>query len=648
MVLRSGAKVGPAGRWDKAGALAGVAAVVVLVAFVVVAAGTRDGYSHVDDSISQLGAHGTSGVWWFFAVNVAGALLIVLFAYGAHRRLPVGLATGAFLGAVAFGALLVGAFPCSGECLPRTSDAHGVAAAFTAFMIVGFLVAAAVGLRHRTAGWLRYVTFACAGANVVLGLALLTRDAGAGDVGLLERLFWASAYVWVLAASWAIIRATRRRDPPAFDPTVLQRKLLRSPSSWIHSAYATFSIDDPAAAKLWISDAIDQANKFVLRDDATTEDGSATLAFTCAGLRVLGVDYRGDDAFSQGMRARAAALGDVGDGEPGHWQKHWRRDDIHLLVWIEAKDSPTRSHLLAKVSQLAGSGGLSLIGTDDASSRLNTALKPLDHRDFRDGISQPWVLLNREDKAGDERMGGGIRDEFDEWRPLAVGEFVLGERDESNDVARVPEPKQIFEHGSFLVVRKLAQDLVGLDAFITTESQRLGVPDLEEQLLGRRRNGDRLDGSPAAENKFTFGQDAEGLQVCPLGAHIRRANPRDALGFGMKLSARHRIIRRGNTYTDDPNAQPPWTDGLMFLAVNARIDDQFEFIQRLWLNDGDRQRLGATRDVVAGSSQATSTAIVHTPGGPKITSPIPVFVRTMGGEYFFAPSMAGLEALARS
>ena len=169
MVLRSGAKVGPAGGWDKAGAAAGVAAVVILVAFVVVAAVTRDGYSHVVDSMSQLGTRGTSGRWWFAAVNAAGALLIVLFAYGAHRRLPVGLATGAFLGAVAFGAFLVGAFPCSGECLPRTTDAHGVAAAFTAFMIVGFLVAAAVGLRHRAAGWLRYVTFAYRGGERRVG-----------------------------------------------------------------------------------------------------------------------------------------------------------------------------------------------------------------------------------------------------------------------------------------------------------------------------------------------------------------------------------------------------------------------------------------------------------------------------------------------
>ena len=84
----------------------------------------------------------------------------------------------------------------------------------------------------------------------------------------------------------------------------------------------------------------------------------------------------------------------------------------------------------------------------------------------------------------------------------------------------------------------------------------------------------------------------------------------------------------------------------MFIAVNARIDDQFEFIQRLWLNDGDRQRLGASRDVVAGSSRSESTIVVQFDGRPVVTTANPRFVQTMGGEYFFAPSMAGLRALA--
>ena len=85
----------------------------------------------------------------------------------------------------------------------------------------------------------------------------------------------------------------------------------------------------------------------------------------------------------------------------------------------------------------------------------------------------------------------------------------------------------------------------------------------------------------------------------------------------------------------------------MFIAVNARIEDQFEFIQRLWLNDGDRQRLGASRDLIAGSSESASTAMVQVDGRTLVTAAHRVFIRTMGGEYFFAPSMAGLRELAK-
>jgi Dyp-type peroxidase family len=653
VVLRSGAKQGPARGWDIAGAAAGVATVLVLTVFVIVA-GTRDGYSHVNDTISQLGASGTSGANWFVIVNWVGAVLIIVFALGAHRRLAVGLATGAFLGGVALGAVLIGLFRCSGKCPADTRDAHGLAASFTAAMITAFLIAAACALYHSTVLWFRRVTFACMGLNVAFLIALLLVVAtDSGGVGLFERLFWASAYAWVLAASWAIIAATRRRSEiPPFDPALLQHKILRSPPTWTHSAYGFCSINDADAAKRWLCAAVDPGSGVVRPDDGTKSTGSVTLAFTCAGLRRLGVDYRRDDPFSQGMQARAVHVGDVGESAPEHWQCTWHVDDLHLLVWVEAEDDTARGALLERVRELEGGDALTWIDTEFATSILNGDRQPLDHRGFRDGISQPWVRLKDRKPDDGRRSGGGTLDPFDEWRPIAVGEFVLGERDESDDVSRVPEPTAIFEHGSFLVVRKLAQDLVGLQHFVDTQAAqlRLDPTDLEERLLGRRRDGRRLDQTTKATdgaelNDFTFRHDADGL-VCPLGAHIRRGNPRDALGFGMLMSARHRIIRRGNTYSADARAPAGWEKGLMFIAVNARIDDQFEFIQRLWINDGDRQRLGASRDIIAGSSLAASTAVLQFDGRSVVTAPNPIFVRTMGGEYFFAPSMSGLRALA--
>ena len=224
-------------------------------------------------------------------------------------------------------------------------------------------------------------------------------------------------------------------------------------------------------------------------------------------------------------------------------------------------------------------------------------------------------------------------------------------RDESDDIARVPKPSEIFHHGSFVVLRKLAQNPDELRRFADAHADLSGVgtTELLELMMGRRRDGRLLDqpeGTVDSEiHHVLFANDPEGL-VCPLGAHIRRANPRDAAGFGTRLSARHRIIRRGMTYRDDQEAPDGWRDGLMFLAVNARLEDQFEFIQNRWLNDGDRQRSGSGHDPIAGCSQAPSNLVLQLESRTVVTAPVPVAVRTMGGEYFFAPSMAGLGALA--
>jgi len=83
-------------------------------------------------------------------------------------------------------------------------------------------------------------------------------------------------------------------------------------------------------------------------------------------------------------------------------------------------------------------------------------------------------------------------------------------------------------------------------------------------MVGRWRNGAPLvlfpqdqpasyDPFPKDEN-FRFGRDDPQGLACPLGAHIRRANPRDQLDpddkTEMKITNRHRIIRRGRAYVE--------------------------------------------------------------------------------------------------
>jgi deferrochelatase/peroxidase EfeB len=66
---------------------------------------------------------------------------------------------------------------------------------------------------------------------------------------------------------------------------------------------------------------------------------------------------------------------------------------------------------------------------------------------------------------------------------------------------------------------------------------------------------------------------------------------------------RHRIIRRGMPYGSSYDSDDPYTGndrGLIFIAFNARIEDQFEFIQKQWLSGGRPFRIGDDAEPVAG------------------------------------------------
>ena len=131
---------------------------------------------------------------------------------------------------------------------------------------------------------------------------------------------------------------------------------------------------------------------------------------------------------------------------------------------------------------------------------------------------------------------------------------------------------------------------------------------------------------------------------------MRRTNPRDALGFGGKTMSRHRLIRRGITYGKflPPGEQDKESRGIIFIAFNSGFD-QFEFVQRLWINFGDEFEQGNDNDPIVGSSQSGQMVI---PGDeasgrpPFICFDIPRFVETKGGDYFFVPSLAALRLLA--
>ena len=92
-----------------------------------------------------------------------------------------------------------------------------------------------------------------------------------------------------------------------------------------------------------------------------------------------------------------------------------------------------------------------------------------------------------------------------------------------------------------------------------------------------------------------YGGDPDGAK-CPLGAHIRRVHPRDAFGFNGGLVNRRRIMRRGLTYGEYVPEGQPVNDsdehGIIFIALNASLYRQFEFVHQQWIEYGNDAHQG--------------------------------------------------------
>ena len=247
------------------------------------------------------------------------------------------------------------------------------------------------------------------------------------------------------------------------------------------------------------------------------------------------------------------------------------------------------------------------------------------------------------------RPGDGQPDGRGGWRPVRTGEFLHGYEDEDGAAARgAGRALRPQRH-----VRRLPQAAHG----------RRRVPALRRGAPTSRAArscwppSSSAAGPTARRSSITRGSttsptpsDPDGLQ-CPLGAHIRRANPRDSPGFfGGRLSNRHRIIRRGRSY--GPPLPPGATEddgvdrGLIFVCFNASIWRQFETVQALWIDDGDPFGLGPDKDFLVGEPHGTEGKMTIQGHPPFFLKPQPRFVTMRGGEYLFRPSMAGLRFLA--
>lgn len=407
------------------------------------------------------------------------------------------------------------------------------------------------------------------------------------------------------------------------------------------------------------------------------------IAFTHAGLKALELPWEVLDSFPKefkiGMKYRTVVNGDTGPSAPDEWDEVWQDRNVHAWLGLYARDETCLAAAANAIQSEIATSGCTIINEQPVNHLKDPDAKhdySVEHFGFADGLSNPPV----DGVARDGNYAGGCLDETGQWQAMAAGEFVLGPyQDEIAERPKAPASDPLATNGSFMVYRKLEQDVDGFRQYIEDEATRLQIdPDLlAAKMVGRKRDGTPLakygrrhsqrsvgQGSDPPPNDFLYESDPRG-DKCPLGSHVRRANPRDTFGFGTELVNRHRMLRRGIPYgTFVPNGDTANGEddddgrGLIFIALNASIERQFEFVQQQWINYGDSLFQGSDKDPVVGNSPESDDV----DGSPRsygqfrfwneekgqlnICSAIPRFVTTKGGDYFFLPGIRALNYLA--
>jgi deferrochelatase/peroxidase EfeB len=440
----------------------------------------------------------------------------------------------------------------------------------------------------------------------------------------------------------------------------------------------------------------------------STPSTALQIAFTAQGLEAMGIEKPIIESFSDeffiglaGNESRSRRLGDVDANAPKNWLWGGKNNIPHVLLLLYAQPNGIedwRKKVTSKNFPKAFKI-LADLPTQD--------IGPFEPFGFADGISQPDIDWHRQQETALYR-----RNTYS--NRLAVGEVLLGYPNEygqyslrplidpkKDPLANIlpnaedqPDFKDLGRNGSYLVLRQLGQDVPGFWQFVdkATGSDPKKREQLASAMVGRNRDGtplipetEDIPGIPADDriNRFNYNADPKGNK-CPIGAHIRRTNPRTGdlppgvtglvswikktLGFGsgrleedLVASTRfHRMLRRGRPYgpklspeeaikPDAPKAER----GLQFICLVGNISRQFEFVQNAWVASSKFSGLQQEADPLLGnrtpllSGEATDQFNRPDPAGPvQKTCPLPQFITVRGGAYFFMPGLRALKYLA--
>jgi deferrochelatase/peroxidase EfeB len=383
--------------------------------------------------------------------------------------------------------------------------------------------------------------------------------------------------------------------------------------------------------------------------------------------RVPTLSFKSFGAFVAGAAVRASLVGDTGPSAPQNWVGDFGKGRDHVLVTLHAISPEAMQSYTERLSALFSEGnafneiwrqdGMAWIEMKDGKP-TPCAKVPFG---YTDGISMTTI------------RGGPEKYPIDHQQPCEPWLFVLQVESENYFV---PEPKEIGLNGSFAVFKMIETDVVGFENFLQSNKDKIDPELLAAKMCGRWRNGVPLALSPDTDsppgglipeqmNDYEYvnadgSGDPKGLR-CPVGAHMRRINPRGqpVTGQGQPGGSNntHRLIRRGLPYGPTYDPKLPYDGikrGLLGYFINSNIENQYEFVLRHWVNDSEfagAVRLNPkSKDPMIGTQNPEESIFVipQANGAPpiKITGLL-TFVTTKAAAYCFLPSVTALKFIAK-
>jgi deferrochelatase/peroxidase EfeB len=429
------------------------------------------------------------------------------------------------------------------------------------------------------------------------------------------------------------------------------------------------------------------------------------------GLTVEGLRFSGwtdaeiselPEEFAQGMDKRQSVLGDLYMNHPRRWRLptlNWEeggeaKDDFHrnstrqiqlssvhavlqLRLCSDGSVKEAKNALLGELQTIIGydkNTKTSCYGVTPLTLQWMHRLKddkskPIEHFGFREAETNPTL----EDDSASTEFNNQVH----------LGEVLYGypnaaDHDIPANGAKSARIMSFLQNGSFLVIRKLRQDVRALNNALnqaTSEEREKSL--ILAKMMGRWPAGATNSENSLIENlpvgiedigntnNFNFNADSQG-SGCPFHAHIRRANPRgkntSADGIDPSVGRRNpRIVRRGMSYGPryDPNDKTSADQerGLIFMAYNASIGEQFEVIQR-WISGGNStDAYSGQSDPILGVAEPGRPRYfqfahdgkvkrVYLDGSDTVHGDIQPLVLLEWGTYLFTPSVKALKSLA--